>query len=105
MLFSEGNINPQPTQLYRRVAFQTFCIRESTFSTKTVKLRFILEITHGYFIVSKTAIGVNLACVFNINTSVIYSNFMLLKCSRLIKNKIIQILITTIKVFDGIYWI
>ena len=80
----------------------TFRIRKALFFTKAVEFCLILKISNRDLIVCKATIGINLACVININTSITDCKPMLLKSRRSIQDKIVQILITTIKLLDSI---
>ena len=90
------------TQLDSRVTYQPLFVRETPLFAKAVKLRSILKIGNGHLVVGETAIGINLTRVINVNTSICHCNQILLKRSSMIKDKIIQIPVATVKTFDSV---
>lgn len=52
-------INSQATQLYCRVALETFRIRKPLLPAKTVKFGLVLEIGNRHLVIGKAAISQN----------------------------------------------
>ena len=82
-------VNAEPTQLDRRVAFQSFFVREALLFTETVEFGLVLEIIQSNFVIGKTAISINLTCIVNVNTSVTNRQQMFLKFRSSPENEIV----------------
>lgn|GEM_PF-4964971 len=67
---------------------------------EAIEFSLILEIGYSNLIIGKTAIGVNLTCIINANASISNSNQILLKSRGPIQDKIIQIPIPAVKMFN-----